>query len=78
VTAAGGTAVNALTGPVPMTLDEAATWLHPPMTRVQLGRIVAQLPRLGPVGTRPSGGRPVDVYDAAQLIELHAAIRRWL
>lgn len=65
-------------GVVKMTLDEAAAFLWPPVSRDQLGRVVAQLPRLRPVGQRPTGGRPVPLYDAAEIMELHHALRRWL
>jgi len=66
---------------VEMTLDEVAALLHPPLSRDQLGRIVAQLPGLRPVGRRPAGamgGRPYDTYDAAEIMDLHHVLRRWL
>lgn len=61
------------------TLAEAAAWLHPAVTRAQLARIVHELPGLQPVGKRPSsGGRPARAYDAAELMDLHSMICRWL
>jgi len=71
-----GTAV--LARPVPWTLEDASGFLRPPVTTEQLKRIVGQLPRLEPIGTRPTRGRPAVVYEAADLIELHDALRRWL
>jgi hypothetical protein len=76
-----GTAVSSaaeLNGPVPYTLADAAAWLRPPMTAEQLTGIVRWLPGLKPCGTQPTGGRPVNVYDLADLQELHADLRRWL
>jgi hypothetical protein len=80
--AGAGTAlasVNQMTGPIELTLDELAGYVHPPMSREQLGRIVGQLPGLRPVGRRLSArGRPLDTYDAAEVLALHNCIRRWL
>lgn len=71
---------TAVAGPVlaTMSLDEAAAWLYPPISRDQLGRIVAQLPRFRPAGHRPTGGRPVPLYSAVDLMDLHDVLRRWL
>ena len=63
---------------VGMTLEEAAGFLHPPMTREQLARIVSQLPNFRPVGHRPTRGRPVPLYSAAELMDLHHHLRGWL
>jgi len=63
-----------------MTLAEAAPLLDPPVTAEQLMRVIAQLPGLLPVGTRAHGkpGPPWLVYDLDVLMELHAALARWL
>jgi len=62
------------------TLEEAAAWLDPPVTVRQLTAMVGALPGLKPVGRRSRGGpgRPALLYSADDLIELHAAIVRWL
>jgi hypothetical protein len=73
-----GTALLTRPAQVTMTLDEAAAFLYPPVSRGQLGRIVAQLPGLRPARLRPTGGRPVAEYDAAELMDLHNVLRRWL
>lgn len=64
--------------PVPMTLTELAAFLHPPISAASLGIIVSQLPKLTPIGHRPTGGRPVALYDAGQVQQLHDALRAWL
>jgi hypothetical protein len=76
---AGGTA-TAARAPVlaTMTIAEAADFLYPPVSRDQLGRIVAQLPNFRPVGHRPTGGKPLPLYDAVELMDLHDVLRRWL
>ena len=61
-----------------MTLPDAAEYLRPQVTANQLRRIIAQLPGLNPISSQASGGRPVDVYSADDLMELHHALRRWL
>ena len=62
-----------------LTLAEAAAYLDPPVTREQLAALVGALPGLRPAGTRRRGrGKPAVVYDAADLLELHAAVARWL
>ena len=65
---------------VTLTIAEAAGWLDPPISRAALAAIVAALaiPAAGtraPVGRR---GRPAKVYDAAELMRLHAAVAPWL
>ena len=77
-TAAGSAVLEPPMVPVGMTLREAAQFLYPPVTRDQLGRLIAQLPRFTPVSHRPTGGRPEPVYDAADLMDLHNVLRRWL
>jgi hypothetical protein len=63
-----------------MTLGEAAPLLDPPVTAEQLQRIIAQLPSLNPAGTKPHGrpGPPYLLYDLDEVMELHAALARWL
>jgi hypothetical protein len=59
-----------------LTISEAARWLDPPITAKQLGGIVRAL-GIEPCGRRrlPSGpGRPLSLYDAQLLIDLHSAI----
>ena len=64
---------------VPMTLADLAGYLHPPVSENQLSRIIGQLPGLRPVGLAPStGGRPARVFDAAEVMELHNCLRKWL
>ena len=60
---------------VPLTLAEACTLLEPPITETQLRDIVTAL-RWKPAGWRPTGrpGHPWPVYEAADLMKLHAAI----
>ena len=66
-------------GPVALTLNELADFLdHPKVTGEQMRRIFANLPRLNPVTTRKTGGRPADAYDADTVIEWHHANARWL
>jgi hypothetical protein len=64
---------------VTLTIDEAADWLDPPITRQQLAGLIAAL-GIRPVGKvqGPGRGRPRLTYDAAELMRLHAAIARWL
>jgi hypothetical protein len=65
--------------PATWTLAEAAAWLHPPVSYAQLAGIVSNLPGIQPVGKRPStGGRPARAYLAADLMDLHASLHRWL
>jgi hypothetical protein len=79
-----GTALANGTGVLPrqvlatMSLEEAAAFLYPPVSRDQLGRIVAQLPGLRPVAHRPTGGKPLPLYDAVEIMDLHSELRRWL
>lgn len=73
-----GTAVLARAVLATMTLAEAADFLYPPVSRDQLARIAAQLPGLRPVGHRATGGRPLPVYDAVEIMDLHNVLRRWL
>jgi len=60
---------------VTLTLSEAAAVLNPPVTEQQLRQIVSAL-GWKPAGNRHTGkrGRPWPVYDAARLLELHAAL----
>lgn len=64
---------------VALTLAEAAVILDPPMTAGQLRAIIAAL-GWKPAGNRHTGrrGRPWPVYDAARLMELHAALAPFL
>jgi len=79
VTALGTGGGGALGTAVQWTLRDAAEWLCPAVTEEQLRRIAQQLPGFQPIGRRrPTKGRPTDVYDAADVIELHSAVRRWL
>jgi hypothetical protein len=68
-----------MTGPgAALTVAEAAAWLDPPITARQLGELITTL-RVAHAGRRPStGGRPPQVYDAAELMRLHAAVTPWL
>jgi hypothetical protein len=61
------------------TLAEAATVLDPPMTEDQLRAIIGAL-RIPSAGPRYTGraGRPHPTYEAATLMQLHAALRPWL
>jgi 2-keto-3-deoxy-L-rhamnonate aldolase RhmA len=60
---------------VALTLAEAATVLHPPLTEQQLREIVHAL-RWKPDGHRHTGrdGRPPACYSAERLLKLHAAL----
>ena len=64
---------------VTLTLSEAAAVLDPPMTEQQLRQIVSAL-GWKPAGNRHTGkrGRPWPVYDAEEILKLHAAIAPWL
>jgi hypothetical protein len=64
---------------VALTLSEAAAILDPPMSADQLRAIVTAL-GWKPAGNRHTGkrGRPWPVYDAGELLKLHAAIAPWL
>jgi len=44
----------------------------------QLDGIVVRLPKLVAVGKRATGGRPLPTYDAAEIMDLHARLKRWL
>jgi len=62
-----------------LTIDEAASWLDPPVTARQL-RIFARELGIGPSGQRKSHlpGRPAATYDARELMALHSALAPWL
>ena len=64
---------------VALTLDEAAQVLQPPVAARQLRAVVHAL-GMQPAGTRRNGrrGRPVPTYDAAQILQLHAALLPFL
>jgi hypothetical protein len=64
---------------VDFTVDEAASWLDPPISRDQLAALIAAL-GIRPVGKRrrPGKGRPALTYDAAELMRLHSAVIEWL
>ena len=64
---------------VAFTIEEACQVLDPPLTPRQLRDIVHAL-RLQPAGRRRNGraGRPVSVYDWAQITKLHQAVLPWL
>jgi hypothetical protein len=64
---------------VAFTIDEAATFLDPPITRDQLAGLIAAL-GIRPVGKRrqPGRGRPALTYEVAELMRLHAAVVPWL
>ena len=61
------------------TIDEAVSWLDPPITRQQLTNLIAIL-HIRPVGKRrkPGRGRPAMTYDAAELMRLHSGVMEWL
>ena len=60
---------------VTLTLSEAAAVLNPPVTEQQLRQIVSAL-GWKPAGNRHTGkrGRPWPVYNADELLRLHAAL----
>jgi len=60
---------------VALTLAEAAEVLDPPMTADQLRQIIGAL-GWKPAGNRHTGqrGRPFPVYNAEELLKLHAAL----
>ena len=60
---------------VTLTLAEAAAILDPPLTEKQLRAIITQL-GWPPDGHRRTGriGHPWPTYDAAKLLQLHAAL----
>jgi hypothetical protein len=60
---------------VTLTLAEAATILDPPMTDGQLRAIITAL-GWKPAGNRHTGrrGRPWPVYNADEILKLHAAL----
>lgn len=64
---------------VSLTLAEFAAWASPPITAKALGQIVSAL-GIPPAGTRRTGhaGRPAPTWPAAQLMQLHADLARWL
>jgi hypothetical protein len=64
---------------VDLTIDDAVSFLHPPITRQQLAGLIATL-SIQPIGKRwrPTRGRPALTYDASELMELHAAVVPWL
>lgn len=64
---------------VTLTLAEAAQVLDPPMTERQLRMIVnaLELPAAGR-RRRAHTGRPLDTYDVAELMRIHAALTPWL
>lgn len=64
---------------VDFTIDDAASVLNPPMTRLQLAGLITAL-NIQPLGKRHrrTRGRPALTYDAAELIRLHAAVVPWL
>jgi hypothetical protein len=64
---------------VTLTLAEAAQVLDPPMTEQQLREIIRAL-RWEPEGYRRTGrpGHPWPVYDAREIMKLHAALAPWL
>jgi len=79
VTALGTGGGGALGTAVQWTLRDAAQWLRPVITEEQLSKITSALPGVAPIGYRPGKrGRPERIWDAADLIEIHAAVRRWL
>jgi len=57
-----------------LTIEEAATWLDPPVTAAQLKHLV-QATELQPQGVRYTGrpGRPGSCYPMSQLQLVHAA-----
>lgn len=70
------------TGVAGWTLNDAATWLDPPISAETLGLLV-RAARLNPIGNRrpprgSNGGRPAAVYEIRELQELHAAFVPWL
>jgi hypothetical protein len=64
---------------VTLTVEEAAAWLHPPITAKALGQIVGAL-QIQPYGTRrkKAAGRPAAAYRAGELMRLHARLAPWL
>lgn len=62
-----------------LTLAEAAEFLDPGLDEWRLRLLVKAL-GIRPTGRRRLGrlGPPQHVYDAAELIELHAAVAKWL
>lgn len=65
---------------VTLTISEAVTVLHPPLSERQLRMIVRAL-GWAPAGWRHPGsgrGHPVATYPAGELFRLHAALRPWL
>jgi hypothetical protein len=60
---------------VALTLAEASQVLDPPMTEQQLRAIVTAL-GWKPAGNRHTGrrGRPWPVYEATEILQLHAAL----
>ena len=64
-----------MTADVTLTLAEAAAILEPPLTEQQLRRIIQAL-GWPPDAVRHTGrpGKPVHAYNAARLMQLHAAL----
>jgi hypothetical protein len=64
---------------VALTLAEASSILDPPVSERRLRLIVRAL-RWQPSGYRHTGraGRPAPAYDAARLLQLHAALLPFL
>ena len=61
-----------------LTVDEAITWLDPPISRRLLATLIQEL-KITPAGKRPStGGRPANAYDAGELMRLHSGLASWL
>ena len=62
------------------TLGEAAAWLHPPVSERRLRALVRDLAVERAGHRHPGSGRghPAAVYDIDEIIELHAAVLRWL
>ena len=65
---------------VPLTLDEFAGYADPAISEAQLTAIIGALPRFVKVSSRRSGqpGRPKAKYSDTDLMDLHAAIAKWL
>jgi hypothetical protein len=61
------------------TIDEAASWLDPPITAGKL-RALVSVAEIEPSGRRPTGhsGPGIKIYDASEILALHAAIAPWL
>jgi len=64
---------------VQLTLQEACAVLDPPMSEPQL-RIIIRALAIQPTGRRHNGqaGRPIDTFEAAELMRLHGALTPWL